>query len=95
MKGAMRKRFHGGCGKRDVRVEARPTVTTAPAERAVMAQPINLPSVNQFVAEMDDFAQCIINNKPSKVSGEEGLRDVKIMQAIYESARTGQPVKLA
>jgi predicted dehydrogenase len=33
-------------------------------------------------------------NKPSKVSGEEGLRDVKIMMAIYESARTEKPVKL-
>jgi predicted dehydrogenase len=55
---------------------------------------INLPAVNQFAAEMDDFAQCIINNRPSKVSGEEGLRDVKIMKAIYESATTGKPVKL-
>jgi predicted dehydrogenase len=43
---------------------------------------------------MDDFAQCIMNNKTSKVSGEEGLRDVKIMMAIYESARSGKPVKL-
>jgi len=58
-------------------------------------QEINLPAVNQFAAEMDDFAQCIMNNKPSKVSGEEGLRDVKIMMAIYESARAGKPVKLA
>jgi predicted dehydrogenase len=57
-------------------------------------QAINLPGINQFAAEMDDFAQCITNNKPSKVSGEEGLRDVKIMMAIYESARTGKPVKL-
>ena len=56
---------------------------------------INLPPLNQFAAEMDDFAQCIINNQPSKVSGEEGLRDVKIMMAIYESARTGKPIKLA
>ena len=55
---------------------------------------INLPAVNQFAAEMDDFAQCIMMKKPSKVSGEEGLRDVKIMMAIYESARTGKPVKL-
>ena len=55
---------------------------------------ISLPSVNQFAAEMDDFAQCIVNNQPSKVPGEEGLRDVKIMMAIYESARTGKPVKL-
>jgi predicted dehydrogenase len=58
-------------------------------------QAINLPAVNQFAAEMDDFAQCILHNKPSKVSGEEGLRDVKIMMAIYESARTQAPVKLA
>jgi predicted dehydrogenase len=57
-------------------------------------QAINLPAVNQFAAEMDDFAQCIMANKPSKVSGEEGLRDVKIMMAIYESARTEKPVKL-
>lgn len=57
---------------------------------------INLPAVNQFAAEMDDFAQCIMNNKPpGKISGEEGLRDVKLMMAIYESARTGKPVQLA
>ncbi len=58
-------------------------------------QAIDLPSINQFAAEMDDFAQCIINNKSSEISGEEGLRDVKIMMAIYESARSGKPVKLA
>jgi predicted dehydrogenase len=57
-------------------------------------QAINLASINQFAAEMDDFAQCIMNNRPSKISGEEGLRDVKIMTAIYESARSGKPVKL-
>ena len=58
-------------------------------------QVINPSTVNQFAAEMDDFAQCILDNKPSKVPGEEGLRDVKIMLAIYESARTGKPAKLA
>ena len=48
----------------------------------------------QFAAEMDDFAQCILNNQPTRVPGEEGLRDVKIMMAIYESARTGKTVSL-
>ena len=43
---------------------------------------------------MDDFAECILQKKPSKVSGEEGLRDVRIMMAIYESARMGKPVDL-
>lgn len=49
----------------------------------------------QFAAEMDDFAQCILNNGPTKVPGEEGLRNVKIMMAIYEAARTGKTVSLA
>jgi predicted dehydrogenase len=31
----------------------------------------------------------------TRVPGEEGLRDVKIMMAIYESVRTGQTVSLA
>jgi predicted dehydrogenase len=52
-------------------------------------------SIDQFAAEMDDFAQCILNNRPTKVPGEEGLRDVKILMAIYEAAKTGKSVKLA
>jgi predicted dehydrogenase len=55
---------------------------------------IDEPDVDQFAAEMDDFSLCIMNNKPSIVPGEEGLRDVKIMMAIYESAKSGKPVKL-
>lgn len=52
------------------------------------------PAMDQFAAEMDDFAQCILNNQPTKVPGEEGLRDLKIMMAIYEAARTGKAVNL-
>jgi predicted dehydrogenase len=58
-------------------------------------QEIHLPEIDQFAAEMDDFAQCILNHQPTKVPGEEGLRDVKIMMAIYEAARTGKTVSLA
>lgn len=56
---------------------------------------INLPEVDEFAAEMDDFAQCILTGKPSRVPGEEGLQDVKIMMAIYESIRAGKPVAIA
>ncbi len=55
---------------------------------------IRFPETDLFAAEMDDFARCILENTPSKVSGEEGLRDVRIMQAIYESVRTGRAVAL-
>jgi len=58
-------------------------------------QEIHLPAIDQFAAEMDDFAQCILSQQPTRVPGEEGLRDVKIMSAIYEAARTGKTVRLA
>jgi predicted dehydrogenase len=56
---------------------------------------IQLTDIDQFVAEMDDFAQCILENRPTCVPGEEGLRDMKIITAIYESARTGKTIDLA
>jgi predicted dehydrogenase len=51
--------------------------------------------VNQFAAEMDDFCQCILSDKPSRTPGEEGLQDIKIMMAAYESANSGKSVKIA
>ena len=44
---------------------------------------------------MDDFAQCILENRPTHVLGEEGLRDMKIITSIYESTRDGKVVNLA
>jgi len=56
---------------------------------------IAFPQIDQFAAEIDDFSRCILENKSSIVSGEEGLRDIKILMAIYESARTGKTLNLA
>jgi predicted dehydrogenase len=50
--------------------------------------------VDHFAAEMDDFASCILENKPTRVPGEEGRRDQRIMAAIYEAAQSGKTVKL-
>jgi len=50
---------------------------------------------NQFTAELDHFCRCIQQNKDVHTPGEEGLQDQKIIEAIYESARTHRPVKLA
>ncbi|QJW91324.1 Gfo/Idh/MocA family oxidoreductase [Spirosoma taeanense] len=50
---------------------------------------------NQFATEIDHFSECIVENKRPFTPGEEGLQDHKIMDAIYQSAREGRPVKLA
>ncbi len=56
--------------------------------------PMDFPQVVQQALQMDDFADCILNDRASKVSGEEGLRDVKIIEAIYEAIATGGKVSL-
>ena len=53
---------------------------------------LNLPNINQQAAQMDDFAQCVLLNKPTRVPGEMGLRDVQLLEAIYRAAETGQSV---
>ncbi|MFD2570563.1 Gfo/Idh/MocA family protein [Spirosoma soli] len=49
---------------------------------------------NQFASEIDHFSECVTQNKTPFTPGEEGLQDHKIMEAIYQSAREGRPVKL-
>jgi glucose-fructose oxidoreductase len=49
---------------------------------------------NQQVVQMDEDALSIINNKSMIVPGETGLRDIKIVEAIYKSVKTGKVVKI-
>ena len=53
-----------------------------------------LPVVDHFAAEMDHLSGCVMENKEPLTPGEEGLRDLKIMMAIYEAAGTGRTVQL-
>jgi glucose-fructose oxidoreductase len=48
----------------------------------------------QQAKQMDDDAQAIMQNKPVIAPGEEGLRDTRIVEAIYKSAATGQRVTI-
>ena len=48
----------------------------------------------QQAKQMDDDAIAIMNGKPMQVPGEEGLRDIRIVEAIYKVAATRQRVAL-
>jgi glucose-fructose oxidoreductase len=48
----------------------------------------------QQAKQMDDDVQSILQNKPMLVPGEEGLRDIRIVEAIYKCAATGKRVDL-
>jgi len=40
----------------------------------------------QFAVEGDEMSRCILEGREPKTNGEEGLRDMKYMEAIYKSA---------
>jgi predicted dehydrogenase len=63
-------------------------------ERGNVIEHRDLPEVDHFAAEMDHMSDCVQANKPPLTPGEEGLRDLTIMQAIYESARSQKTVVL-
>jgi glucose-fructose oxidoreductase len=49
---------------------------------------------DQFAPELLYFSDCILKNREPEPSGEEGLQDVRIVQALYESAETGKVVQV-
>lgn len=50
-------------------------------------------AINQFARELDHFADAIRGDAEVISTGEEGLQDVRLMQAVLDSARSGVPVK--
>ena len=53
------------------------------------------PVVDHFAKEMDHLSQCVIDNTEPLTSGEEGLKDLTVMMAIYEAAKSGKTIKLS
>ena len=50
---------------------------------------------SQFAVEMDAFAASLREGTTPHTPGEEGLQDMRILEAIYQAAAGGSPVKLA
>ena len=49
---------------------------------------------NQFALELDHMSECVLQNKTPKTPGEEGLRDVVLIEKIYQAAREGRRIKV-
>ena len=49
---------------------------------------------DQFAPELIYFSDCIIHDRAPEPSGNEGLADVRIINAIYESAEIGRAVRV-
>jgi predicted dehydrogenase len=55
---------------------------------------MKLPQVIHQAVQMDDFAECVWQNKQSRVPGEEGLKDMKVVDAIYRSLDSGKKERI-
>jgi predicted dehydrogenase len=75
--------------------ELRPSFTAMGATGNASAGKIDfvVPKFQQ-INQMDAFAQTVLEDKPFLASGQEGLIDMKIIEAIKRSADTGRKVNL-
>lgn len=55
---------------------------------------IQIAPKDHFAAEMDHMADCVLQNRTPRTPGEEGLRDLKLMDAIYRAAESRTSVKI-
>ena len=49
---------------------------------------------DQFGPELLYFSDCILQRRQPEPSSNEGMQDVCVIAALYESARTGRAVRL-
>jgi predicted dehydrogenase len=52
------------------------------------------PGATMWAGQLDHMAQCVMQDREPIVAGEEGLRDLRIIEAVYQSARQQRRVNL-
>ena len=86
-------RLFAGC--RDGFIELEPATNYTGQAGKSTEGVMNYPQVFQQKLQIDDFARCVLENEESIVSGEDGLKDMLVIDAIYEALNTGEKVKVA
>lgn len=76
--------------------ELSPALSYGPFEGKSSKGILKFPVINQQQTQMDEICKVILDNKklPNHITGEEGLKDIKVINAIYKAAETGKKVSL-
>ena len=67
---------------------------TLEVQRRGQREALAFEPTDQFAAEISYFSSCVLQDRQPEPSGIEGLQDVRLVEAIYRSARDGRPVTL-
>ncbi|MBA4138290.1 MAG: gfo/Idh/MocA family oxidoreductase [Opitutus sp.] len=52
------------------------------------------PKTDQFAGEIEAFSECILNDTEPEASAREAIGDLRVIEAIFESAETGRTISL-
>lgn len=76
--------------------ELQPSTGYGPIKGRTHKGELNNPHITHQTVQMDEMAGMILENKKPliPVDGEEGLRDLRIIDAIYQAVREGRKVEL-
>ena len=76
--------------------ELSPALSYGPFKGRTGKGELNFPIINQQATQLDEIGKLILAEKPlpNHITGEEGLKDIRIIQAVYQAARTGKRVSL-
>jgi len=74
--------------------ELSPAVSYGPFRGRSSEKEFNFPVINQQAAQMDSISRLLLNHKPlpKHINGEEGYKDMKVIEAIYKAANISKKV---
>jgi predicted dehydrogenase len=70
-------------------IELRPAFGYGPLKGKTHQGELSLPIVNHQAAQLEGMSVSLRENTPTTATGEEGLRDMKVIEAIYRSIKEG------
>jgi predicted dehydrogenase len=74
--------------------ELSPAISYGPFKGRSTKGEMNFPVINQQTTQCDEISKVLLANKtlPDHITGAEGLKDIRILQAIYQAASTGRKI---
>ncbi len=76
--------------------ELEPALSYGPFEGRSSQGKFNFPVINQQQVQLDEIAKHILANTslPDHITGEEGYKDMVVIDAIYKAAETGSKIEI-
>jgi len=74
--------------------ELSPALSYGPFVGKTSEKELKFPVINQQKTQLDEICKLLVENKklPNHITGEEGLKDIKVINAIYKAAEQGKKI---